>query len=186
MKNTLLLILFIFTVFYMGEVKAEFLFEPFAGIAINGTAEVESGPSLTLSGSSYGLKFGATRGGLIIGAAVDFATLDSTEKVSKTTDTVSSRLTSLLIGYDTTFMFRFWYKYIVAADNSVKKVDQIYNTGSGYSAGIGYLLIPHVSMNLEYTSYSTSKVLDNATAIEVDQNVSWQYILLSLSFPLKL
>ncbi len=160
--------------------QAGILIEPYAGYAslkssgtvdISGTeGEIEES---TLDGMVYGGRLGV--GISNFGIGVDYSQAPQ--------DTGSDLKNLGAFGMVSFLNLRFWGTYIFSSEIGVELAD--YNEsgafkGSGVKVGLGWSVLPFVSLNAEYMMINNSKE-DLNTITAVDQDLKG--FLVSLSFP---
>ncbi|MBT4793206.1 MAG: hypothetical protein HON90_16660, partial [Halobacteriovoraceae bacterium] len=92
---------------------------------------------------------------------------------------------SFFVGYDFPMMLRVWGEYVFSMsgeddDNSSNKLIG----GSGTVLGIGYKVVPFVSLNFEISNLATDE-FENATST-TSNDISYTSYLLGISFPISL
>ena len=183
MKKSLLLLTALISLFYYSKnAQAAFLLEPFAGMNFNSTAEL-NGTDADVTGTSVGARIGFQNMGLMLG-------LDGRRNSwNFETDTTDSDYTfsqlGFFVGYDFPMMLRIWGNYVFSYEGTNDDDSDIkLKEGSGMVFGIGYKVVPFVSLNFEISNLETKK-LDNGTS-ESNYDADYSTYLLSVSFPLSL
>jgi hypothetical protein len=120
---------------------------------------------------SDGMSFGARVGYKFTGfwASVDIETGSSKELTPSTglaTDASLSN-TGLAVGVSLMPMVNFYAKYLMTAKLEYGTASTVELKGSGTAFGIGWSVIPMVSLNLEYRSINYDEIDGNALATEI-------------------
>lgn len=187
MRKGLLLILAMITLlFYTEKSQASFLLEPYAGMMLNSTYEVTTGTGVEgdISGSAVGARVGFTQLGFSAGLNGQRANVTLEPETGTDSDYTFTRM-GFFVGYDFPMMLRVWGEYVFSlegvddddTDNKIKE-------GSGTAIGIGYKVLPFVSVNLEMANMSTTK-FESASG-EIDYDASFTQYILSVSLPLSI
>ena len=186
MKKFFLLTAAMISFFYISEkASAGSIIEPYAGALLNSTYNAKGVVKGDLSGTAVGARLGFSQMGFMAG-------LDGRRIFSKfepETGTDSEYTFSQLgffVGYELPIMLRFWGEYVFSydgaddddADNKIKK-------GSGTLFGVGYAVLPFVSLNLEMSSVTTTESTNLANGT-VDQDIDHKSWVVSISLPLHL
>lgn len=168
--------------FSISPAKAEFLLDPYAGMAFNSSGEIGGG-EVGISGTTVGARLGFYKAGFSIGAdgRRNSWTLDPDSGADDSNVTFTQL--GLFIGYELPMKVRFWGVYIfnmegVDDDNT----ELVYKEGSGMVFGFGLKLLAWLSANFEVSNLSTAKY-DNGTT-EVDLDADYTAYTLSISLPL--
>lgn len=183
MKNIWILLFSVLSLlYYSNKSHAGTLIEPYAGLNFMNTYSVEGGTSGEISGSSVGARVGIENFGLIAGLDGRRSSVTLKPKSGSDNDYVFTKL-GFFVGYDFPILLRVWGEYVFSVDgeqndNSANK----FNSGSGSIIGIGYKILPFVSLNLEFTSFTTTSQETQLTS--TDQNVDFQGFTLGISVPL--
>lgn len=181
-KNLFLLFVFISVALSVKTARAEFLLDPYAGMAFNSSAEL-AGSEAGLSGTTVGARFGFYKAGFSLGADVrrNSWELDPDSGADSTNYTFTQ--TGLLIGYELPAKVRFWGVYVFGLEGvNDDDTDLKYKEGSGLTFGFGLKVLAWLSANFEISNLSTAK-FDNGTT-EVDLDADYTVYTLSISIPL--
>ena len=161
--------------------KAAIMIEPYVGystinysgsLKLSGTkADIDS---TTMSGMTYGGRLGAHF--LNVGAGLDYSQASYNDP---------SRVQHIgAYGMVSFFFFRLWGTYIASSSRTFEdSSNNINNTakGSGFKAGLGWSILPLLSLNFEYLSLHYTKE-DNSNITDFDEKDTG--MLVSLSMPL--
>tara|TARA_Y100000768_G_C23988359_1_gene690396 strand:+ start:2785 stop:3336 length:552 start_codon:yes stop_codon:yes gene_type:complete len=176
----------IVTLFFVANVNAGLLIEPFAGMVISGTSEnndkdCSENCEDTVSGTSFGLRAGYKFLGVFGG--IDYRNY-SQEIEDTELDIEEGGRVGLLVGYEFPVLLRLWLSYGLSNDLSAENrngVDLDYTTSRDIIFGAGYSLLPFLSLNLEYTMLNLEEVSYEEGDFDVDTDIST--VLVSLSVP---
>ena len=138
--------LFGFLIIFSFHASASFLLEPYAGLNYKGTFHADGSSKIDdFSGNMIGGRAGIEKMGFMIGmdARIGNWEIDDTNKSELTTTSYG-----LFIGYNLPILLRFWGTYVFGGDGTVKDSGDLLS-GSGYVLGVGYKLLPFISLNLE-------------------------------------
>jgi hypothetical protein len=152
-----------------GVAHAGFLIEPYLGYN-SGTSTLEyTDLAAAFTGeSNANSKYTATAFGARIGymlpmrlwfaADVAMASGKNTPDNSSYNDTdFSAQTLGLDVGFDLPFLARFWAGYIFSNSATFKGTSDTKYTGTGMKVGVGFKIIPKVSLNFEYITNSFTK-----------------------------
>lgn len=177
MKNALILVVLILSVFSMKKADAGILLEPYFGIHPFNT-EVDSGTnSVDFSGTAFGARAGWQTLGLMFGGNYKTGSFDS-DDTAAIGDVDSYTHTGVFIGYNFPIMIRFWYEAILSSDIELANGTEL-EKGTGSTIGIGYTGFPFVSINLEMSKLDGYELSTTGAST----NVELSSTMLSLSFP---
>lgn len=197
MKKLLIALTSLF--FLMNSASAMFHVEPYLGYAKGSGDKDASDPNDVNDPEYKGLGFGARLGlnymGLLIGGTYDSngLTLTDDDAPNAEVDYKGTNM-GLFVGYDFPLGLRLWLSYYLSADfevdtinnaNSFASGDEL--SGSGYSIGAGYSIIPMIlSLNLEYKSFTYDEFKDGETGqtVNLTRDSELSYLFLSVSAPL--
>jgi len=183
MKKSLILLAALISMFYYSErAQAAFLLEPYAGMEFNSTASNDNS-DYKISGTSVGARGGFQNLGFMFG--LDGRRSSWTLKPDSGSDDDWSFTTlGLFVGYDFPILLRVWGEYVISHngenDDKVKLTD-----GSGMIFGIGYKIMPFVSLNFEIANLKTTKI-ESASGTESDRDQKYNSYLLGISIPLSI
>lgn len=164
------------------QVRAGFLLEPFAGMQVNSSGELD-GSEFDLTGNTVGTRLGFQNLGFMVG--LDGRRMSWNLETDTTDVDYTFTQLGLFAGYDFPMMLRLWANYVFSLEGiNDDDTDLILKDGSGLVFGVGYKVIPFVSLNLEVSNLTTKK-FDNGVS-EVDYDGDYTSYLLSVSFPLSL
>lgn len=181
-KNILLLTALISLFYYAGNAQAAFLLEPFAGMEFNSSAEL-SGTDTDTTGTTVGARLGFQNLGLMIGLDGRRMTQNFEPKTGSDIDVTFTQM-GLFVGYDFPMMLRIWGNYVFSLEGENDDTSTKYTEGSGLVLGIGYKVVPFVSLNLEVSNTETTKFENDVT--DGDYDAEYSSYLLSVSFPLSI
>lgn len=163
---------------------AGLLIEPYVGYASlkgSGTAnviglgegEIEE---TTAKGAAYGGRLGYGIGP--VGAGLDFMTSSLDDDGDDTKVTALGAFGAVGLG-----PVRFWGTYVFSSKYEITSGDFDGTTfeGSGVKAGLGWLILPLVSLNLEYVALTQDEVEESDVLDEID--FDQKGLLISISFP---
>lgn len=168
---------------------ASFHVEPYVGYAKGEEDTSDANPD-DYTGMGFGARIGYNYLGLLVGATYDSQgiTASSTEPGSTDADSdFTGTNMGAFLGYEFPIGFRLWLSYYASAkfelDNGLAAGAEF--SGSGYSVGAGYSVIPMIlSVNFEMKSFDYDELtLANGTTSTVN-NAGASYMMLSISAPL--
>jgi len=183
MKKFLLLTTALVSVFYYSEkANAGIHIEPLAGVILNGEFDGDGSFEGDLSGNVIGAKIGYRNLGLSLGLDIrrgsynlDFEDFDDDDYVSNEC--------GVFIGYDLPILFRFWGTYHFAGEAERDDGDITLEKFSGFTVGVGYNLLPLISLNLEYFSKNYEEAdIDGGGTSDIDTEFTG--LILGVSVPL--
>lgn len=183
-KNIILLIVFITFIFSSNPAKAELLVEPFAGVAFNSSAEL-GGNEFSFTGSSVGGRLGFLKHGFSLGLdgrrnAWSF----EPDSGGADTDYTFNQL-GFFVGYELPSLVRFWVNYVFSMEGVNDDDDDLkLKEGSGLVFGVGFKIIPFMSLNFELSNLTTTKA-ETATS-EGDFDADYTGYTISLSIPVSI
>jgi hypothetical protein len=181
-KNLLLLTALVSMFYYAGNAQAGFLLEPFAGMEFNSTGDA-AGSDVDITGTSVGARVGFQNLGLMLGLDGRKISLNLETENGYDFDIAYTQL-GLFVGYDFPMMLRIWGNYVFSLEGENEDSNTKYTDGSGLVLGLGYKVVPFVSLNFEMGNTKTTKVKSGSTEIDSDYKIN--SYLLSVSFPLTL
>mgnify|MGYP003685966597 CR=1 FL=1 len=183
MKKQLVLFLALMTVFYSASnAQAGFLIEPFAGIEMGSTSEDNNGDSGDMTGNTMGARVGWQNAGLMAG--LDYRMMNWTIEGDPDDSDASFTQMGLFVGYDFPMMLRLWGTYVFSMEGEDDDSGNEITDGSGLNLGIGYKVMPFVSLNLEIGSTKTTKLKSGSN--EIDFDLKYNSYLFSVSFPISI
>lgn len=183
-KNVLLFIVFTAFVFSVKQAKAEFHLEPFVGMAFNSSAEM-GGAENSVSGTTVGARVGFTKAGFSVGmdGRRNAWVFDPDSGGSKSNYTFTQL--GLFIGYELPTMVRFWGSYVLSMEGvDDDDTDNKLKEGSGMVFGVGFKVVPFMSLNFELSNLSTAKA--ETSAAEVDFDADYTAYTIGVSLPLSI
>jgi len=185
MKKSLILLTALISLFYhAGNAQAAFLIEPYGGTLLSSTMDVTAAADgmYDATGTEMGARVGFQNMGLMLGLDYRMISNSVAHQTDPTiTDTLTGTQMGLFVGYDFPIMLRVWYEYIFSK-SLTDDDDIVYAGGSGSVIGIGYKIIPFLSLNLEIGSTATSTgTPDGGT--ESDLDLAFKTYTFSVSFP---
>jgi hypothetical protein len=173
----LLGLLFVVSTTLTTSAQAGLLLEPFAGTLMS--SKFKSGSTeKDLSGTMMGARLGFQNFGFMFGLDVSQGSL----KIKDSTDGFSSSVYSAFVGYDFPILLRAWVKMNLSGEG--KSGATTYTNPSGTFIGIGYKMIPFLSINFETGTTTYKKWKSGAST--GDHDFGFSMSILSLSFPLSL
>lgn len=175
MKNALILVVLILSVFSMKKADAGILLEPYFGIHPFSSEFSSGSNSNDISGTAFGARAGWQTLGLMFGGNYKTGSFKNDDNGS---DVDSYTHTGVFIGYNFPIMIRFWAEYILSSNVEFEGGTEL-EKGTGTTFGFGYTGFPFVSINLEMTKVDG---YENA-ATGNDSNIEVSTTMLSLSFP---
>lgn len=169
--------------------RAALLLEPYAGTIVNTKLE-EGDEEKDVSGTAYGARVGFQNLGLMLGLDYQMATptLDDSEFDYSLTHY------GLFVGYDFPIMLRVWATYVMSGSYLIKgdlgngeESELEFTKVSGTKFGIGYKVVPFVSINLEVMNleFKDPEINGEDVSGSLDDGDGAVY-LLSVSFPLSI
>jgi hypothetical protein len=185
MKKFLLLSLAMVAVFtFSTQAQAGFLLEPYFGTHMNSqykSNNCSSDCEKDVTGTAMGARVGFQSMGLMLGLDAKMAALD----VQDSDDPLNYNRYGFFIGYDFPIMLRLWYTHHLSQSTELDSNNPVtYNMGSGYTIGVGYKLMPFVSLNLEVGNDNYDQLEQGSTKVDADIDVNTY--MLSLSFPISI
>lgn len=162
--------------------------EPFIGTTLTGSFEnndCESDCSDDISGTFYGARASYGMMGFFGGVDVRMGTYEFDDFAIGEIEE-EGRI-ALLLGYELPVLLRFWFTYALSnsLNASIGGTDAEYS-GTDYSVGVGYNVLPMLSVNLEYTMLNLEEVdiEGNSSPNDLDSDINT--LLLSVSVPLSI
>lgn len=176
MKNALILVVLILSVFSINKANSAILLEPYLGLHPF-ASEAEAGSnSADLSGMAYGARVGWQQMGLMLGVNYKSGSFDSDDK-NQVRDIDSYSHTGAFIGYNFPIMVRVWAEYIFSSAAETDLGFEV-EKGTGSTIGFGYTGFPFISINLEMT-----KTKDYQDTNGNDNSIEFSTTMLSVSLP---
>lgn len=183
MKKSFLLLMAMVSLFYYSEkANAGLLLEPFAGMEVSSTGDA-NGTDVDITGSAVGARLGFQNLGFMFGLDARRNSWNL-EADSSDGDFTFTQL-GLFVGYDFPIMLRVWGNYVFSLNGEDEGKNK-YTEGSGLVLGLGYKVIPFVSVNFEMSNTKTTKYKSDTSGNEGDLDYKYSSYLLSVSFPLSL
>lgn len=185
----ILFIILSITVPFTTTAQAATLLEPYVGTHLNSTYTNESNTctsscSGSLTSSAVGGRLGFQNLGLMLGLNGKRAWYDF-ENVSDSLGEASTTTLGFFVGYDFPILLRAWFEYVISGRADWQDSDDVsWKVGSGKTFGIGYKVIPFVSLNLEFGSLKFTE--QDAAGVATDIDVTLNTYMLSVSIPLSL
>ena len=187
MKKSIILIVAMIFFFQLSQkAQAAFYLEPFAGMLVNSTFEVENAAKGKIDGSHLGGRVGWTKMGFSLGLD-GRRTSFRTEPDSNINDEEDYTATQsgFFVGYDLPIAIRVWANYIFSSEASNDDdSDRKFKDGSGYNIGIGYKPLPFISLNLEMFKLDYAKYVDALG--ETDLQYESSGMVLGISIPVSI
>lgn len=157
--------------------QADILLEPYLGY-YTGTSKQTGTSDTKDKGVGYGGRIGYQQLGFMLG--VDYQTGSWTTDSNPSSDLTPTNM-GAFVGYNFPLMVRVYAEYILSAKVAAKQGGASHDfTGSGMKVGLGFRLIPLLSLNLEYISNSLDKFDGSSISNKVTHNI----IGVTLSAPL--
>lgn len=180
----------IFCVFLLSlfstQAMAAFMLEPYFGTIVNTKTEFD-GEDKAVTGTAYGARAGFQNVGFMLGIDYQMAS----PSIADVDYTVGLTNYGLFVGYDFPFMLRVWGTYVMSGAFSLDgdwgaggEGEVKYTTMTGTKFGIGYKIVPFVSLNLEMASlaYDDAEFEGEDISSSVEGDSLSMYVL-SISFP---
>lgn len=167
MKKMLLSTICLLTMFAINfSANAGILLEPYAGMHLASKVKSSGSSSSDLKGSAFGGRLGFQNLGLMLG--LNYKTGTATIGEDELDYDFSHQ--GFFIGYDFPIMFRVWAEMVFSGNAKRKSggVTTEYKKISGTQLGLGYKIIPFVSLNLEIGSTKWKDGTAKTGAISVD------------------
>lgn len=174
--------------------------EPYFGYIADGKTEQNTGGNnlqWSFNGPIYGARLGYNIFGFITGIEYAMSAFDhkfdspESQRAANPDDEFEGTFLGLFIGYDFPVLSRFWLTYFFNAEyedkDGTNSSDLI--KGSSYALGLGYKMLPLISLNVEYRKSIYDKEKDASTGITTNlgsEKYEIQEIIVSLSFPFNL
>ncbi len=187
MRKSIILLTALISLFYYTKAEAAFLIEPFAGIQINSTYDdTTASDKGDVTGTAVGARVGFQNLGFMLGLDYRKSSLKFVSDAAGNADSdFTFTTTGFFVGYDFPMMLRVWGTYVFGHNGDDDDSDLKTFEGSGTVIGIGYKVIPFVSLNLEIGNYQNDKV-KSAAGVESDYDSATTSYLLSVSFPISI
>ena len=183
MKKILLMSVMMITFFSFNKAQAGFMIEPHFGINLGSSFEGSNGfADGDISGNQLGAKLGwSVIGGFNFGFNYRQGALEFDPDCSGCNNQDADlEMHSLFIGYDLSVLFRVWGEFILPS-SKIKDDGADAVQASGTVLGIGYKLMPLVSLNFELANYTFDEDTNDN-----DLNVDYSTCVLGVSFPLSI
>lgn len=172
-----------FLIIFSFHSQASFLLEPFAGMNFNGKFQADgSSDKDNFSGTMYGARAGIERMGFMIGLD---ARLSNWEIDNDAESELSTTSYGFFAGYNFPMLLRVWGTYVFGGDGTVKDSGDFLQ-GSGFIIGIGYKVLPFVSINFESGNLSFAEFETEAGVNDEGRSDEATYYLLSVSVPINI
>lgn len=181
---------------YLSSAQASWLVEPSLGYAAKSKLTIEgTGVDVESSGSPavLGLKLGFQYFGLMGGFSYKENLETDYDFVFNGTsfddEKEKRRDFGLFIGYNLPTMLRVWGSYYFDTKSETKSGPDSgdWISGSSLGLGVGWTVLPLISLNLEYLATSYDKTREAGVTGDIDSafDVTQKQILLSISLPLR-
>lgn len=183
MKNVLILVFSIISMFYyMNPAQAGTLLEPYAGMTFGSNYSSSDISDGEISGTVVGARLGFQQLGFMVGVDGRRSSFELKPKSGTDSEYTFNQL-GFFVGYDFPILLRFWLSSVISLEgqdneNSSNKL----TGGSGTVLGIGYKVMPFVSINFEYSATKTTGF--ESSIEDLDQTLDYKTYLLSISLPL--
>ncbi len=183
MKKSLLLLTALISLFYYTkDAQASFLLEPYTGLNIVSKGKTES-EDFDISGYTVGGRVGFQNLGVMLGLDGRRFAFDFDPEKSSGYEATGSSL-GFFVGYDFLILLRVYATYLFSGEFENDKDNLKLTEGSGYIVGVGYKVLPYLSVNFDVMNLSTSKREFNS--VTSDYDVDYSLYLLSVSLPINL
>ena len=162
--------------------------EPFIGTTLTGSFEnndCETDCSDDISGTFFGARGSYQMMGFFGGLDVRIGTYKFDDFAIG--DIEEDGRIALLLGYELPVLLRFWFTYALSNSlNASSSGTEGEYSGTDYSVGLGYKVLPMVSVNIEYTMLNLEEVdiEGNSSTNDLDSDINT--LLLSVSVPLSI
>ncbi|MGE4131683.1 MAG: outer membrane beta-barrel protein [Bdellovibrionales bacterium] len=169
----------VLTLISFPKANAEFLVEPYAGYHM-GTWKTTS-PSHDLNGISYGLRLGYLSSGFMVGA--DYMLGKWSDDVTPTSNDWEPKDLALFFGYNFPTLVRLYFAYAFDAEAELTASGSSSKySGTGVKFGVGFRVVPLVSINLEMIRDTYDEVNGNNLSTDLKTNMYG----VTVSFPFEL
>ena len=172
-----------------GKAQAAFYLEPFAGMLVSSSYELELN-STSIEGKVDGSQVGGRVGYTKMGFSLGLDGRRTSLKIKPDSDSYDDQdytatQSGFFVGYELPIGLRFWANYVFSSeasndDDSERK----FKEGSGHNIGIGYQPIPLISINLEMFQLNYAKY-ENALG-EQDADFVSSGMVLGISVPVSI
>lgn len=183
MKKFFILTIAMISLFMFSEKsRASLLIEPYFGSHLNSTAEIGSEDG-DATGTAMGARLGYQNLGLMLGLNLKKGSF----KLKGDSSSADYNYTQYgaFIGYDFPILLRVWGEFLIGGSSTSDDDSKAeYTTITGTQLGIGYKLMPFVSLNLEIGTSKWDDYEYDGTAINSSVDLSTYF--LSISFPITL
>ncbi len=164
------------------------LLEPYYGTIFNGELEdndcTNGDCTEGIKGSAMGARVAYKMLGLFAG--VDYRT--STYELEDSGDLKNGGRMALLVGYEMPILLRFWMSYGLSNDYTLKSKtsgnELEYEVKSDITLGVGYSVIPFLSLNLEIASTKFEKANNKTWNTKSSIDVDTRALIFSVSSPI--
>jgi len=186
-------VLFSPSLFARGESAGSsgFLLEPYVGYSTGSwtcgsSGGCSSSTTVTVSGVTFGGRLGYELNGFLFGA--DYTSGSWSDSYNGISDKYTPSDIGIFIGYDSGTWFRGFVTYNVSSSLSDSATQggasaSLTATGTGFKVGLGYRVLPYLSVNLEYLSDVYTKEKQNGNTTSLSPSVTYGLFGLSVSFP---
>lgn len=180
MKKILLTALLLMGVAFHSQ--AGVLIEPQFNVSVSGDYEA-SGTAIDFAamGTGFGARVGYSMAGLMFG--VDYQTMgEETDTGAATELDINTTEIAAFIGYEFPVLFRVYAAYLLSGEfeQDIAGGATWDDGASGFKIGLGYKLLPFVSINLEHKMYEFEH--ENSIVPDIEYNST----VLAVSFPFDL
>lgn len=193
MKSSLnkVFLLFVLSVLSV-NVSASVILEPILGFRMLGKSEIGSDEE-EYSALIYGGRLGVPKliPGMILGIDYRMGSYESEDDAGATSE-YDAKYLGAFVSYVGLPLLNFWGTWFFKHDNEIQLTQQILK-GSGFNLGIGYKMLPLISVNLEFSKYTLDEVEDsNGNTVSPfplaaqGNEVTGREFILSISVPISL
>ncbi len=169
--------LFFVGLFLTAQANSAILIDPSLGTNI-GYNMKGNGVDSDFSGTGFGGRFGLDYLGVMFGLDYHRHSGELEQANGAKFDSTLTE-TAVFVGYDAPVLFRVWGAMLLKGELDVEGGSD-FTEASGIKLGLGFTVLPLVSINIEHRSYEYEK-LDGVTASEKYKNKG---MFLSVSFPI--
>lgn len=161
------------------QANAGFMVEPYLGYVVSGSDK--GTPKTEFSGLEYGAKAGYSLVGVSFGADYNMSATTAEQTGATDTDFKGTNL-GAFVGFEFPVLVKVWGSYYI---NSELKIDSGTTSGSKYKgsgmgAGIGFKILPFVSLNLDYKKFT----YDELAGVKLTTDVEVDWVVVGVSIPL--
>ncbi len=173
----LITVIFSFLIFQQNA-SAALLLEPYLGYH---AGKIDLGGESNISGLSFGARVGYQDLGLMLGLDAMTGVWSDSASSSNADDTPKDY--GFFVGYNFPVMMRVYGAYGFSSDLERKRNNATTDfSGSFMKFGVGFTMLPLVSLNLEYLSHSYDEANSNSLSTEVDTKLYGVTISVPLEF----